>query len=638
MKRKFLSGFLVSLSFTLLLVSGCSSKDKPITVTFEGLMSEHKWAIKDLNDKLPSDWSPYEYLTFDMKASNAQEFDLNLYDAHGVRTLRINPFQGTWIRASIPLANFQKRNTRGSDMAAVGKTARDGYWIHFTSVVGPITQVDSLGVSMRMPVGQQTMEIRNIRLTMAVEDSVLGPVPVVDEFGQWILADWPGKAKTLDDLKKDWIAEEESLSYDEFRISKYGGFLDGRTKATGFFRVEKINGIWWFVDPDGYLFFSAGSTCIRPRCDMARVPGREYIYAALPPEDVIAALNPQRTTTPSSRTVRRPSPSLYAWNLYRRFGNDWQEKWIDLTVKRMKSWGLNTVANWSDASLGRSQRIPYVAGISGWGISANTMGLPDVYAPDYAAIVDAAAERQCTPLKDDPYLIGYFIGNEQPWPRREQELIEVILEGEDTPMKVALKKYLAEGDSPERRKSFVYETFSIFLKTVNAAIKKYDPNHLNMGIRYGGSVPDEIIDVSKNHFDVFSMNVYGYSVPVSTMQKVSEITGLPIVIGEYHFGTPARGLSPWLAQVRNLEERGVGYRYYVENAAAHPALIGTHWFQWIDQPATGRNDGENGLIGFVDVTDRPYTDLVEASKATFKRLFDVHAGKEPPFSRQALRQ
>src|SRR5665647_1915592 len=120
----------------------------------------------------------------------------------------------------------------------------------------------------------------------------------------------------------------------------------------------------------------------------------------------------------------------------------------------------------------------------------------------------------------------------------------------------------------------------------------------------------------------------------NTLQKIYDFTGLPIIIGEFHFGTPGRGLAPGLAQVKNQEERGVAYRYYVENAAAHPALIGTHWFQWIDQPCTGRGDGESGLIGFVDVTDRPYADLVEASKETFRRLLAVHSGKEPPYSRQ----
>jgi hypothetical protein len=87
-----------------------------------------------------------------------------------------------------------------------------------------------------------------------------------------------------------------------------------------------------------------------------------------------------------------------------------------------------------------------------------------------------------------------------------------------------------------------------------------------------------------------------------------------------------------LRQTKNQQERSIAYRYYVENAIAHPAVIGTHWFQWIDQPATGRMDGENYNIGILDVTDQPYQELVEALQATHKRLFDVHSGKVPPFN------
>jgi len=96
---------------------------------------------------------------------------------------------------------------------------------------------------------------------------------------------------------------------------------------------------------------------------------------------------------------------------------------------------------------------------------------------------------------------------------------------------------------------------------------------------------------------------------------------------------PARGLSSGLVQAMDEAERGIAYRYYVEQSAAHPAMIGTHWFQWLDQPATGRMDGENYAIGLVDVTDRPHAELVEAAKTTHGRLLDVHGGKTPPFDR-----
>jgi hypothetical protein len=622
-------------SLCFLFLTGCQTHEKSFIIIFEGKNFEKKWAIKELNSQMPSDWSSSGFLTFEMKSSTTQRFDLRIFDTSGVRRLTIQPFQNAWIRASIPLIHFQQRNTKGMDLAAIGKTARPGYWIGFSGSVGPVKMIDSLGVSMRLPIGNPTLEIRNIKLTVNAMDSVFGPYPLVDEFGQWIPAGWEGKAKSLEDLQTAWKDEEDNMPPGNLSLSKYGGFTGTKAMVTGFFHVEKINNIWWFVDPEGYLFFSTGSTGIGPRSEFARIKGREYIFKALPPSEDIAAAN---TTVTQSVLPGPPAAySFYSWNLYRRFGKEWYRKWMDLTIRRMDSWGLNTIANWSDQGICNSQRKTYVATLRGWGIETGTMGMPDIYDPGYSKMVDAAAERQCTPKKNDPFLLGYFLGNEPAWPNRELELVNVILSGKETPMQAALKKYLGKGDTPENRKAFIFETYAKFINTINSAIKKYDPNHLNLGLRFGGSVPEQIILASKG-FDVFSFNSYGYTVNQNTLKKFSDLTGLPMIIGEFHFGVPGRGLAPGLAQTVNQEERAVAYRYYVENAAANPYIIGTHWFQWIDQPSTGRNDGENYNIGFLDVTDRPYTELVIAAKETTSRLLNIHSGKEPPVSRQALTQ
>lgn len=621
----------------LIIIAGCSTRKEPIKVSFEGKFLEKKWAIKELNPDMPADWSGFNYLSFDMRSTTTQRFDLKLYDSAGIRRLTIQPFQGAWVRASIPLVHFQKRNTKGMDLAAIGKTARPGYWIGFSGAVGSITKVDSLSVSMRLPIASPVLEIRNVELTNNVQDTIYEPVPLVDEFGQWIPAEWQGKAKSIDELKTAWNAEDASLKPGNFNTSKYGGFLAKKVKATGFFRVEQIDGKWWFVDPEGYLFYSTGSTGIGPRSEFSRIKGREYIFTAMPPSDLsIPSQNPVQA---SNQNAGRPpqNSSFFTWNLYRRFGADWYQKWMDFTVRRMDNWGLNTIANWSDATLGRSQRKAYVSTLRGWGIETGVMGMPDVYSPEYTNQVEEAAAQQCFPLKQDPYLLGYFIGNEPAWPNRELELVNVILNGNATPMQAALRKYLEKGDTPELRKAFVYETYAKFISMVNNAIKKYDPNHLNLGLRFGGSAPDEIVKASKG-FDVFSFNSYGYVVNPGNIKKFYDITGLPMIIGEFHFGVPGRGMAPGLAQTINQEERAAAYRYYVENAAANPAIIGTHWFQWIDQPSTGRNDGENYNIGFVDVTDRPYTELVNAARETFSRIFDVHSGNLSPIDRQAVTQ
>jgi hypothetical protein len=616
---------LFSLFFSLVFfLTACPVKEDLNLVKFEGVSSEHKWAVRDLNPDIPADWSSYEYLTFDINASSPQLFSLSIYDAEGIRTVMINPFQNVWVRASVPLIHFQQRNVVGSDLAAISKRPLPGLWVGFTNSVGSIKNIDSIGVSMRLPVGSPTLELRNVRLTRVAEDSILRPVPVVDEFGQWIPAEWEDKAITIDELKAAWDKEEMELQSGGLNVSKYGGYLDTRVQGTGFFRIEKIDGRWWFVDPEGYLFFSAGSNLMNTGDSYARVDGREYIFT-LPPDELVE----------SDERIGRSS--FHAWNLYRRFGEDWYEKWMDLTFRRMDNWGINTIGNWSDNNLGRQQRKPYTTQLGRLGGSAATMGMPDIYAPGYAASVDAAIARQVEPLRDDPYLLGYFIGNEPPWPVRPQDVVNVILGGNETPMQIELKKYLARGDTPDRRREFITETYSKYINMVNESLKRHDPNHLNLGFRFGGSVPEDIIKAS-DAFDVFSINIYGYSVETKAFQNINDLTGLPVLIGEFHFGVPERGLAPGLAQVKDQQERGVAYRYYMENAAAHPSVIGTQWFVWVDQAPTGRFDGENYNIGFVDVTDRPYKELIDAARETHKRLLQVHSGKISPVSRQPLVQ
>jgi hypothetical protein len=616
-----------SLALLILQLCSCSVKPDKALVRFEGTFSEKKWALSDLNPKIPSDWTPYNFLTFEFNASSPQRFELILCDAQGIRKLEILPFQNAWVRVSVPLVHFQKMNTEGMDQAAIWKTPRPGCWIGFTGQVGSIHQVDSLGIAMNRPIGNPAIEIRNISLTMTPKDSVLVAQPLVDEFGQWKEA---GRTESLEDLKAAWKEEEDSLNACRPIISVYGGFAQAGAKHTGYFHVEKIDDRWWFVDPEGHLFFSNGSCCIEPRSDLSRVRGREYLFTRIPPTDELKV--------PDKFEGKEPNSSFYSWNLARRFGPDWYTKWMDLTFRRMSSWGVNTIGNWSDPSLGKCHRMPYVATLEGWGIEDGKMGMPDVYASDYAARVDAAARQQCVPLREDAFLLGYFIGNEPPWPGREPELASLILDGDKSPMQTALKYFLSSGDTPERRRAFVLETYSRFVSLVSSSIRQYDPNHLNLGFRFSDPPSDEIINISKKYFNVFSMNHYGYSTDPAAIQRIYDLTGLPVIIGEFHFGTPGRGLAPGLAQTKNQAERGIAYRYYVENAAAHPAVIGTHWFQWIDQPNTGRSDGENYNIGFVDVTDRPYPELVNAVRETFKRLPDIHSGKVTPVIRQALTQ
>lgn len=595
----------------------------PVQVTFAGPHPGQVWPLAELGTNLPADWSGNNFLVLEFKASGSQRFDLGLETANGRYARRLGPFAGVWVRASIPLRFYRQPAGNGVDLAATFNQPHHSYWINIhSSGYGPLTNVTGLSVAMDHPVGAPTLQIRSLTLAVADPgDAVLEGEPLVDEFGQYTHADWPDKAHSLAELKKLWQADQASVKEALPGRDAYGGFANTQARATGFFRVEQVDGRWWFVDPLGHWFFSNGANGVGVYSGTP-VHGREDLFAALPPESLAGAAPPRNATG-----------LFYAWNLERRFGDDWRAQWAGLTTRRMQAWGFNTMHNWGATNLAEP-RVPYAWMMRGWQTGNSLMGLPDVYDASFATRVEEAAAAQLEPRKNDPWMLGYFIGNEPPWPGRESALCDEILAGPANPMQTRLKTYLAGGDTPGRRKDFVLAAFQVYLDTINAAVRRHDPNHLNLGIRFGGEPKEDVLQAARG-FDVFSVNIYDHAPALKTLDRIYAIAQRPILIGEFHIGAPERGMAPGLVQAMNQAERGVAYRYYVEHCAAHPAVVGAHWFEWVDEPASGRFDGENYNIGFIDVTDQPYSELVEAARLTHSRILEIHAGKIPPVGRQA---
>ena len=603
---------------------------EPRVLQFDQPVAKFEWTLAELNPELPADWTGYDFLVLEFRASSSQRFELGLTAAYRHVSKRIHPLAGVWVRASIPLRFFRQGLGNALDLAATVNQPRDSYWINIEAGGhGPTTDVRGVTIVMRYPVGRPQLELRSVALARTDPgDAILeGGKPLVDEFGQYIHADWPDKIHTEDALAKAWADEEDALAGGGLPgRDAYGGLAGTQAKATGFFRVEKINGRWWFIDPEGHFFFSTGVNGIGPGSG-TRTNGREDYFTIPPPR---LPLPPGVTARPGVE-----QGSFYVANLQRRFGAEWRPGWAQLTARRLEAWGLNTSygTGLSEQLATTPQNKPYVIMLRGFQAGPLIMGMPDVYADAFAAQVAAEAARQLEPRRNDPFLLGYFIGNEPPWPGRESEFVDLVLAG--PPGLVAtFRAGLEAGDTPGIRRQLVLAAFARYLGVINAAVKRTDPNHLNLGIRFGGTPPDYVVELAKG-FDVYSLNKYRWAPPVELLDRVHALTGLPVLLGEFHIGVPGRGLAPGLVQAMNQAERGLAYRYYVENAAAHPAVIGTHWFQWVDQPATGRPDGENYNIGWVDVTDRPYPELVAAAKLTHARLLDLHRGKVPPTDRRA---
>jgi hypothetical protein len=565
----------------ILLLSATTYAQEVRKLTFDGTLSEHKLAINDLNPALPSDWTGYTHLVMEMRTSSPQRFSIWLYRTDGtpIRVM-MQPFgQNVWLRASLPVQYFVGKDQSGTDLASANNRRTNSFWFSTWGPFGEIKAIESIAFAMEYPVNKPTIEIRAVHLSKMDEGSeFLEKLPVLDEFNQWAHADWPGKIKSKEQLAKELADEEKTFGNNaDFNYCEYGGYQNTKVKATGFFRVEQIDGKWWFIDPHGHLFLSTGSN--GAGAGFGRRPGSQSTGAANP-------------------TVDRITPRLKAWGM----------------TTGGKDMAYTVMLRWQ-----RTQ-------------GSSFLGLPDVYSEEFARSIDESANTQCSPIKDDPFVLGYFVGNEPAFDGRESEVADMILAGPNTATQNKLKEFLAQGDTPKRRKEFIITAFEKYLDLACSAIKKVDPNHLTLGIRFGGSVSDELLNTARI-FDVCSINVYEYE-PMWQINRASRYTGRPVLLGEFHIGVPANGLGAGLVQAKDQTERGIAYRYYMEQAASLDCFLGAYWFQWRDEPVLGRMDGENYNIGFVDVNDRPYMELVEAAKATNKRLFDVHSGKVIPFNQR----
>jgi agarase len=127
--------------------------------------------------------------------------------------------------------------------------------------------------------------------------------------------------------------------------------------------------------------------------------------------------------------------------------------------------------------------------------------------------------------------------------------------------------------------------------------------------------------------DVVSFNIYRSRVDPRDWDFVNSIDK-PCIIGEFHFGAVDRGMfHTGLVAAADQKARAQMYRDYIHSVVDHPAFIGCGWFQYFDEPLTGRTyDGENYNIGLLDVTDTPYPEMIEAARLVHAEAYGRRYG------------
>ena len=250
--------------------------------------------------------------------------------------------------------------------------------------------------------------------------------PLIDKFGQYRHADWPGKTHGARELADKKNAEADDLTRHPGPADwdTYGGWKAGpQLAATGRFRAEKHDGKWWLVDPEGRLFWSQGIDCVDMSWSTTPITDRRQWFARLPAKDSPDGKFYGRGDWGPHNYYEGKSYETFdftAVNLRRKYGEDWGRQFPEVLHRRLRSWGLNTIGNWSDASIYQMRKTPYVVTIGSSGRTlAGSQGywgkFADVFDPGFAASIRAAAQRHQAVSANDPWCLGYFVDNELSW-------------------------------------------------------------------------------------------------------------------------------------------------------------------------------------------------------------------------------
>lgn len=395
--------------------------------------------------------------------------------------------------------------------------------------------------------------------------------------------------------------------------------------------VQDTHGVWWFRSPDGRLEFLNTVTTVQP-FQLARSPEGPHFISS----DYTGG-------TTHDGDLRA---------------------WATATWPRIAAAGFKGLGAWSHPVF-HELEVPITRDLNVW--TWMTGDAIRLYSPGWYETADRVIREQVTPLRDNRHLVGYFTDNELDWgdgfvgPRQyfdnlspddpnRRELMSVIQQlwptvegfnaawGTDLQSMTAIEAWTSLPYEPhaayhELYLAWVEHVARDYFRKTSELVRKHDPNHLILGVRFKGWAPPEVVRASRGYTDAQSLNYYvgDAKLDFEMFSMMYELSGgQPILIGEYAFHaldgrSGNRNTVGFMAQVPDQQARADGYRLFTTRLAQVPYIVGADWFQWMDEPPSGRSsDGEDVNFGIVDIDDRPYELMVQAIQETAPRLNAIH--------------
>ena len=492
--------------------------------------------------------------------------------------------------------------------------------------------------------------------TLLPAPNLQADAPLIDKYGQSIQSPWTGKVRSDDDLSTADAAEALWLErhpqpegYDQWGGMSWTGWNE---TATGYYRVEKRNGYWWLITPAGNpVFYTGLSDAPALAWDMTPVTGREWLFAQLAPNSGLTAAAWGNDVWGESG-----STDYYAFiaaNLITKYGSQWQQMAIARTAQRIASWGFSGLGKWCT----EVANLPLLPVIYTYSVP-NLVNHMDPFDTSIQSQFLSALEAQIGGQTTDSRILGWSFQNEYDGIVPADEIQSILNMGATVPAKQSMLTYAVQqlhtgsiadlakhwgisvttmaqldaatptppADDMEQMRLYYENTLHHF---IYSTFKQVDPNHLYFGfwIVPGWWVDDGDWNVEAANCDVIGYDRYAFELLEPDLTPLLARQDKPTLIGEFSFPPTyslVRGYAVYAsANARDDAGAGNAYARWLDAASNEPTTVGVMWFQYRDEPLSGRGPGqgvepvygEHYAFGTTDDTDRPKYDLVSRMRA-----------------------
>jgi hypothetical protein len=453
----------------------------------------------------------------------------------------------------------------------------------------------------------------------------------------------------VDDISVRALTREEAVEFEPPHTQKIPELEtveeQPRVKATGFYRVEQVNGVWWLVNPKGNLTWSIGVQSIgnilweNPTLSKfveEKYGGNQSYYM----EDQIPRLREWNFTTSGSWS----GPAFYELNK-RLIAKD-QEPFPSFHFI-----GFTTVGD-QEYSLRNRQGM-----VNDFGEHA----MVDPFNPDWRTYAEEHVKNITSPYQGISWLVGYFVDNEINFKNLtsylhgtycRKELVQWLnqryannIQKLNKKWSIKEKKYQyksfeeIEGNIPDHQptpecendlRGFVRHLVKTYIDFTVETIRKYDKDHLIISNRFAiGNKTRAVHELGDfidcfAKYDIVCTNLYAESggsyTPdqMALLQYLYEKTERPLLIGEWSFHSNESDIPlDWWGNkiVETIKERGEAYRRTMISWAYLPYMVGAHFYKWGNgYGPVGRYRGRNA--GIVNDQNEPYQPFVDMAAKT----------------------